>query len=275
MRNTKKNPGFTNRGTGFRTVGSKIGQLIGRDFSPAVFADEKMRSASLSYYVGDRRTILMVAPQLASIIDQLPGGKILFFHCEDGSLTKKEICDFFNRVCTSVPFRIEPDELYQLGTIPYSRGIGRGGDMHTYYGFDLDPYEPTPKNDEKKNLDISTDVPAKFEEIKKKDRGLQDADASVRISGKDELEKYFRRDRTGLNKLDSEARYLVVFSHEGEMDEGGVATLSNDLNKSVGGGMKDGGYSDSDVIVLGQIRKKYPASGNFENYDVFAVGVGR
>lgn len=64
MRHTKKNPGFTNRGTGFRTVGSRMGQLIGRDFSPAVFADEKMRRADLSYYVGDRRTILMVAPKL-------------------------------------------------------------------------------------------------------------------------------------------------------------------------------------------------------------------
>ena len=37
MRHTKKNEGFTNNGTGFRTVASRIGQLIGHDFSPAVF----------------------------------------------------------------------------------------------------------------------------------------------------------------------------------------------------------------------------------------------
>lgn len=207
-------------------------------------------------------------------MDRLPAGKILFFHCREGSLTKGEICDFFNRTCTSVPFRIEPDELCRLGTIPYSRGIGRDGDMHTYYGFDLDPYESAPVGGEKGSSDISTDVPARFHEIRKKDRGLQDADVSVEVSGKHKLERYFRGDRAGLNKLDSESRYLVVFSLEGEMGEDGVATLANDLNKSVGRGMKDGEYSDSDVIVLGQIGKKYQASGDFERYDAFAVKVG-
>lgn len=64
MRNTKKNSSFTSYGTGFKTVPSRIGQIIGHDFSPAVFNNKKMRAAFLSYYVGDKRTIVMVVPKL-------------------------------------------------------------------------------------------------------------------------------------------------------------------------------------------------------------------
>lgn len=157
MRSTKKNPYFTSA-IGLKAVPSKIGQLIGHDFSPAVYNDEKMRAANLAYYVGDRRTILMVAPNLKSILDQLPNGKILFFHCKEGSLTKDEICDFFNKVCPLVPFKISPDELYELGTIPYSRGVDNGHN-HTYYGYELEKVEPSSSGDEKKNVDLVTAVP--------------------------------------------------------------------------------------------------------------------
>lgn len=274
MRNTKKNVGFTNMGSGFRTVASNIGQLIGRDFSPAVFNDQKMREADLSYYVGNKRTILMVAPKLESILDQLPSGKILFFHCKENSLKKEEICDFFNRVCTNVPFKIEPNDLYELGTIPYNRGIGIAGKKHTYYGFDLGPYESAPKSVEKKSVDLQTSIQDEFEKIKAKDEGLQSADVVVKFSKRSDLEKYFRRDKTGLNKLEDDKQYVVVFAHGDDMDEDGVSKLVNDINKKVNGGLKNGSYSDADVLNIGIIRKKFPGSGEFENYDVFAVKVG-
>lgn len=94
------------------------------------------------------------------------------------------------------------------------------------------------------------------------------------MAKKEDLEKYFRRNRDALNKLDDQSQYLVVFIHGDEMDEDGMSNLANDINKKVGGGMKNGDYSAEDIVSLGTIRKKFPGSGEFEDYDVFATKVG-
>jgi hypothetical protein len=105
-----------------------------------------MMEADLAYYVGDKRTVIDVVPQLIKVLKDLPDGKILFFHCVKGSITKEELCNFFNEVCVDVPFKLTPNELYEIGTIPYSHGINKATDSedaveHTYYGFELNKYE--------------------------------------------------------------------------------------------------------------------------------------
>ena len=96
-------------------VPSKIGQLIGRDFSPAVFKDSKMKSANLSYLVGDAMTFIKILSKGKNppIVDDLkkilPKGLVLFFHCSEDALTKEEIVDFFNKVCVNVPFKLSAD----------------------------------------------------------------------------------------------------------------------------------------------------------------------
>lgn len=295
MTKAHRNDDFIHGTEGLKSVPSKIGQLIGHDLSPAIFNSQEMKAADLAYYVGDVRTILKVAPQLEKMMEYLPKGRILFFHCRKGALTAEKICDFFNKVCTLVPFQLNPSDLTEIGSVEHSQGSGDGV-MHTYWGYPLDQIEPTDKKDDGKkeekkdgetnddskkndsdskgNEETKKDIPSAFEKILKGDEELKQADASVKVQKKADLEKYFRRDKTGINKLDDSSDYLVIYIHGDEMDEDGAAKLANDINDGAGKAVGGKTFSSSDVIKLGTIRKKFPASGNFENYDMFAVKVG-
>lgn len=157
-------------------VPSKIGQLIGRDFSPAVFRNPKMKAASLSYLVGDVMTFIKIlskgkkAPIVDDIKKILPRGLILFFHCGEGELTKEEIVDFFNDVCVNVPFRLSPNQMKEIGSYPYT--VGSTSDKkHTYWYVSL---EQETDNDKKKDS-VSFEpinVEKAFTELRKNDSGL-------------------------------------------------------------------------------------------------------
>ena len=143
---------------GFRSRPSVIGKLIGKDFSPAVFDDPEMRDANLAYYVGDKRTIIDVVPALGKVLQHLPNGKILFFHCIKDSLTKDDICNFFNEVCVDVPFKLKPNGIATIQTrktllstyTPYAKDTGinkitltlSSPDLElffdNYYGYDIE-----------------------------------------------------------------------------------------------------------------------------------------
>jgi hypothetical protein len=67
-----------------------------------------------------------------------------------------------------------------------------------------------------------------------------------------------------LNKLDDSSEYFVFFAYDDSMDEKSIAELYNNI-------IDGGDLSSSGVTKLGTIRRKYPQSGNFENYSVFAI----
>lgn len=254
--------------SGLKAIPSEIGKLIGHDLSPAIFNDQKMRNADLAYYVGDKRTILMVAPQLIKIIGQLPSGKILFFHCKEGELTEKEICDFFNKVCTQVPFKLNPEDMTKLGSIPYQSGANFDSDVkHTYWGVALDKWEPSKS---KTTNDISDKIPEEFEKLKADDKELQEADVSVKIVKKEDLEKYCRRDKTGISKLDDSSKYIAIFAKKDKMNESKIAEMINALSYAAN---SNSSIDASDVIPVVTIRKSVPGSDTLESYSIFAVKI--
>ena len=269
----------------FRSRRSEIGRLALKDLSPAIVNDPKMLKASLDCYVGDNRTIMDVVPMLAKIKNHLPKGLAMYFHCIKDSLTKQEICDFFNEVCVDVPFKLTPDELHEIGTIPYSLGINKNVEgseavEHTYYGvFDIDKYEaqvnPKYVPYKKSKPEASTgDIVKNFEKTKSENEELQLNDTTLMIDRdtgsekfkKSNLEKYFRKDKSVLNKLEDNTDYFIIKSHGDSMDEKSIAELYNNI-------VDGGGISESDVIKVGIIRSRYPQTNNFEDYTMFAIKV--
>jgi len=172
-------------------------------------------------------------------------------------------------VCTLVPFKLSPNDMQDLGTVTYTKGF-KDGLRHTFWGVDIDQYEPSGaskgKTDNGENKESA--IASAFQKLLGKSEELKSADVSVKYAKKEDLEKYFRRDKSGWNKLEGGVPYLVVFVYGDKMDENGVSKLANEIGKEAGSG---GSYSTSDVVNLGIIRKKYPGSDSFENYDVFAV----
>ena len=172
-------------------------------------------------------------------------------------------------MCTLVPFKLSPNDMQDLGTVTYTKGF-KDGLRHTFWGVDIDQYEPSGaskgKTDNGENKESA--IASAFQKLLGKSEELKSADVSVKYAKKEDLEKYFRRDKSGWNKLEGGVPYLVVFVYGDKMDENGVSKLANEIGKEAGSG---GSYSTSDVVNLGIIRKKYPGSDSFENYDVFAV----
>lgn len=78
---------------------------------------------------------------------------------------------------------------------------------------------------------------------------------------KDDLEKYFRNNRSGIDKLSGgDTLYVVVTAHGGDLDEASLVDVFNKINKP-NDDEKDGyiskkEYSASDVVKLGSRRKK-------------------
>ena len=267
----------------FRSRNSEIGRLALKDLSPAVQNDPKMLKADLGCYVGDNRTIMDIIPMFAKIKNQLPKGLAMYFHCIKDSLTKQEICDFFNKICVDVPFKISPDELHEIGTVPYSLGINKNVEgakpvEHTYYGvFDIDKYEaevnPNYIPYKKSKPGVSNaDIVKKFEKYKSENEELQKNDATLMIDRdtgsekfkKSNLEKYFRKDKSILNKLKDNTDYFIIKSCGDSMDEKSIADLYNNV-------VDGANLSASDVIKVGSIRGRHPQTNNFENYTMFAI----
>ena len=253
-------------------VPSKIGQLIGRDFSPAVFKDSKMKSANLSYLVGDAMTFIKILSKGKNppIVDDLkkilPKGLILFFHCSEDALTKEEIVDFFNKVCVNVPFKLSVDQLKEIGSYPYTTG-STSNKKHTYWYVSL---EQETDNDKKKDA-VSfepVNVEKAFAELRKDDSGLTQASVSIKYAKKGELLKFFKKNPEVLNDLDGKLTYLVVFAISGMMDETGVASLASDIIEKLGAQNQ---VKPGDVINLGTVRKINMATDSFETYDAFAT----
>ena len=189
-------------------------------------------------------------------------------------VSPEEICDFFNKVCAPyLPFKLKPQDMQFIAYLPKS--MGHDDAYRAYWAVDLSPYE---------NMRISVSenylkkfIPDAFEALKSEMKELRDADATVQVGTKEDLEKYFRRDRSGIDKLKGGDRlYVVATVHGGDMTEAALAEVFNKLNKpeGEGGGYISGkDYAESDVVRLGSRRKKNPKTERFDDYDMFAVEV--
>ena len=62
-----------------------------------------------------------------------------------------------------------------------------------------------------------------------------------------------------------------MFAHGGQMDEDGAKELVGDLDAAMSGVL---GGGKSAATKVGKIRRKFPGTGQFEDYDVFAAKVG-
>lgn len=89
---------------------------------------------------------------------------------------------------------------------------------------------------------------------------FSDCEVSMQIGKKTDFEKYFRRNREGIDRLDSASSYMVFFCLGGSMDANDILKLANDMNKS---GEEDslglaahGSFLGKDVVYVGKMRKK-------------------
>lgn len=259
-----------------RAIGSNLGKTINRRFSPAVFADERMRKADLACYVGDLGTILQVNVSLRDKISELDNGKYVFFRCVRDSLTKEDICDFFNRVCTDVPFRIEPDEMMEIG---HARYAGYKSEyQHTFYGFSISKYESGGHfnvTDRRVDWDSLDDIPDAAEKLLKKSYSAKLADASAEAMSKQRVLEYAHGNEAVSAKLDDGKMYLVVFALSGKFDYSAVVFYANKLNRQLKSGLRNAGddFQTSEVIPVGIVRRE--GSGDMRLYDIFALSLGR
>lgn len=196
-------------------------------------------------------------------------------------MTKDEICDFFNDVCRGVGFKLTPDTLYELGTIPYYSG----SQYHTYYAFDLNPYESSVKNYNTLNVAVRDNIPQiiKANEKDSESADLKNADFQAIIGSSDDFAKYLKKDPNAAEKLKPGIQYLAMCmisdeSKNNGWDEKFITKIANDINTSVGGKLKNENYSPEDVIFLGVFRKVcltpgLPESGKLCNYNFWAVKV--
>lgn len=144
-----------------------------------------------------------------------------------------------------------------------------------YWAVDLSPYE-------KMKVSVSQNflkkyIPDQFNKLKSEVKQLEDADATIQIGAKDDLEKYFRNNRSGIDRLTGgDTLYVVVTAHGGDMDEASLVDVYNKINKpddEKEGYISKKDYTASDVVKLGTRRKKNQKTDQFEDYDMFAVAV--
>lgn len=151
-----------------RSVGSRIGQIISSSVAQNRFNPKwkNIFDADFQQYVGDYRTIVNLflksgnvgrkdvdkfAEQMRKVIGV---GKIWCVHCKHNTLTKEDICNFFNSVVDSeeVPFKLEPDMMKELPTAVQSVGA-KVEDKHDWWGVNIEEYEPTTAADRKEAED--------------------------------------------------------------------------------------------------------------------------
>lgn len=174
--------------------------------------------------------------------------------------------DAFNDWCSEVlPREYSEEDLISLGTHDISGKKTQDGRKGDLYAINLT----------KKLSGGSVDKNSIESRFNDASNAFSDCEVSMRVGKKADFEKYFRRNKEGVEKLDGSSSYMVFFCLGGSMDTDDVLRLANDTNKS---GEEDGlglaahgSFLGKDVVYVGKMRKKSQKTQNFEDFDVFAV----
>lgn len=249
----------------------ELGRKIMHLFSPANFRETQKGEESpyfnsgFNCFMTDKVGILRRYPKVSNV-DRLGDGLIAFFSCTEGTLTPRLIVDAFNDWCSEVlPREYSEDDVVFLGTHDISgkkTQDGRKGDLYAINLTKKLSGGSVDKNSIESRFDDAANV-------------FSDCDVSMQIGKKADFEKYFRRNREGIERLDGASSYMAFFCLGGLMDADDVLKLANDVNKS---GEEDslglaahGSFLGRDVVYLGRMRKKSQKTQNFEDFDVYAV----
>ena len=252
---------------GTRAVRSKAGQLIMKQFSPGVMqnkfnGDGKIYANNLQASASAPGNLIAGNnfPGKTREIQDYPN-MFLLITCDEGSMTPKEIADFFNSTCTEYVAKfgdISEDDLKKIGTAPKSVSDKR---LCDFYYLDLTEQEKELNGGVEVKSGLGDKVKKAFAEFLKSSDG-QGLEKIIEVHGTDgdETGKF----ATGLEP----GRYLVLTAQKDVFDEDGIAHLASDLNRNqMKGELKDGDFTEGDV------KKAEPASG-YSGKDVFAIKLG-
>lgn len=238
-------------------LGKRINGILAQETADFYEGDN---DENADIFAGDFRCNISDTGTLSKIFygigKKLPkDSSFIYFTCSPGRLTKERMVEYLNKTCSEVlPEKIDIDKVIDIGTVDQG---GKEIDLYVYV-----------------NGTYSNPIDKKIlENLKKLNNKYRNSGIMVKHGNKDYLSKYFVRNSSGLEKLDKNNIYLVIFYLKNTLGRASRLEVFNGLdgegNSSLG--LFEKPCEEKDIINLGTMQGKYKATGTVFELEVFGV----